>query len=105
MEYDDEDQARRGYQDRSRRGSVSKADIMDIVQKAIAPLQEENARLRKTVEKQTDVLRKKDYVELAKSQLDELGTPEEGAEILKSLETLPADARKLSSRHSSRPTP
>ena len=74
---------------------VSKADILDIVQKAIAPLQEENIRLRKTVEKQTDVLRKKDYVELAKSHLDELGTPEEGAEILKSLEALPAEARKL----------
>ena len=74
---------------------VSKADIMDIVQKAIAPLQEENALLRKTVEKQTAVLRKKDYVELAKSHLDELGTPEEGAEILKSLESLPSDARKL----------
>ena len=74
---------------------VSKADIMDIVQKAIAPLQEENALLRKTVEKQTAVLRKKDYVELAKSHLDELGTPEEGAEILKSLEALPAEARKL----------
>lgn len=74
---------------------VSKADIMDIVQKAIAPLQEENARLRQTVQKQTDVLRKKDYVELAKSHLDELGTPEEGAEILKSLEVLPAESRKL----------
>ena len=74
---------------------VSKADIMDIVQKAIAPLQEENALLRKTVEKQTAVLRKKDYVELAKSHLDELGTPEKGAEILKSMEALPAEARKL----------
>jgi hypothetical protein len=74
---------------------VSKADILDIVQKAIAPLQEENIRLRKTVEKQTAVLRKKDYVELAKSHLDQLGTPEEGATILKSLEGLPAEARKL----------
>jgi hypothetical protein len=74
---------------------VSKADIMDIVQKAIAPLQDENRQLRKALQKQTDVLRKKDYVDLAKSHLDELGTPEEGAEILKSLESLPSDARKF----------
>jgi len=74
---------------------VSKADIMDIVQKAIAPLQDENRHLRKALQKQTDVLRKKDYVDLAKSHLDELGTPEEGAEILKSLESLPSDARKF----------
>jgi hypothetical protein len=74
---------------------VSKADIMDIVQKAIAPLQEENVRLRKTLQKQTDTLRKKDYVDLAKSHLDELGTPEEGAEILKSLEDLPEESRNF----------
>jgi len=74
---------------------VSKADIMDIVQKAIAPLQEENVRLRKTLQKQTDTLRKKDYVDLAKSHLDELGTPEEGAEILNSLEDLPEESRNF----------
>lgn len=75
--------------------SVSKADILDIVQKAIAPLQDENMQLRKALQKQSDVLRKKDYVELAKSHLDELGTPEEGAKILKSLEGLPLDSRKF----------
>jgi len=74
---------------------VSKTDIMDIVQKAIAPLQDENKQLRKALQKQTDVLRKKDYEAIAKSHLDELGTAEEGAEILKSLEALPSEARKL----------
>jgi len=74
---------------------VSKADIMDIVQKAIAPLQEENVRLRKTLQKQTDTLRKKDYVDLAKSHLDELGTPEEGAAFLMSLEGLPEEPRNF----------
>lgn len=73
---------------------VTKADIMDIVQKAVAPLQEENAQLRKSLEKQNDILRKKEYVEIAKSEFAELGKPDETAEILKSLEGLPSDARK-----------
>ncbi len=65
---------------------VSKADIMDIVQKAVEPIRKENARLRET-------LLKKDYEEIAKSHLGSLGTPQEGAEILKSLESLPEGAR------------
>jgi hypothetical protein len=68
------------------RASVSKADIMDIVQKAVEPIRKENARLRET-------LLKKDYEEIAKSHLGALGTPQEGAEILKSLESLPDEAR------------
>lgn len=67
-------------------GQVSKADIMDIVQKAVEPIRKENARLRET-------LLKKDYEEIAKSHLGSLGTPQEGAEILKSLESLPEGAR------------
>jgi hypothetical protein len=65
---------------------VTKADIMDIVQKAVEPIRKENAKLRET-------LLKKDYEEIAKSHLGALGTPQEGAEILKSLESLPDEAR------------
>jgi hypothetical protein len=68
------------------RASVSKADILDIVQKAVEPIRKENAKLRET-------LLKKDYEEIAKSHLGALGTPQEGAEILKSLESLPDEAR------------
>jgi len=68
------------------RASVSKADILDIVQKAVEPIRKENAKLRET-------LLKKDYEEIAKSHLGALGTPQEGAEILKSLESLPNEAR------------
>jgi hypothetical protein len=74
--------------------SVTKADIEAIVNKAVAPLQEENAQLRKSLEAQSDILRKKEYVEIAKSDFAELGKPEETAEILKSLEGLPSAARK-----------
>jgi len=74
--------------------TVSKADILDIVKTAIAPIVEDNKKLRKDLQKQTAVLRKKDYVDIAKSEFSELATPEEGAEILKSLEGLPSEARK-----------
>lgn len=67
--------------------ALSKADITDIVEKAVEPIRKENAVLRAS-------LRKKDYESIAKSELAELGTPEEGAEILKSLEGLPSEARK-----------
>ena len=67
--------------------TVSKADILKIVQKAVEPIRRENAELR-------SILRRKDYVDIAKSDFAELGTPEEGAEILKSLESLPSEARK-----------
>ena len=67
--------------------TLSKADITDIVQKAVEPIRKENAELRA-------ILRKKDYESIAKSDFSELGTPKEGAEILKSLEGLPSEARK-----------
>jgi len=67
--------------------TLSKADITDIVQKAVEPIRKENAELRA-------ILRKKDYESIAKSDFSELGTPAEGAEILKSLEGLPSEARK-----------
>lgn len=66
---------------------VTKADILDIVQKAVEPIRKENAELRA-------ILRKKDYESIAKSDFSEIGTPAEGAEILKSLEGLPTEARK-----------
>jgi len=69
------------------RASVSKAELLDIVQKAVEPIRKENEELR-------SVIRKKEYVEIAKSDFSGLGTPEEGAEILKSLEALPSEARK-----------
>lgn len=69
------------------RASVSKAELLDIVQKAVEPIRKENEELR-------SIIRKKEYVEIAKSDFTGLGTPEEGAEILKSLEALPSEARK-----------
>lgn len=65
---------------------VSKADILSIVEKAVEPIRKENEELRAQ-------LKKKDYVDIAKSHLSEIGTPEEGAEILKSLEGLSKEAR------------
>ena len=70
---------------------VSKADILEIVQKALEPLKEENAELRKELRKQTSILRKRDLESIAKAELPEL---DGGAEILKSLEGLPSEARK-----------
>jgi hypothetical protein len=67
--------------------ALSKADITEIVEKAVEPIRKENAELRA-------VLRKKEYETIAKSAFSHLGTPEEGAEILKSLEGLPSEARK-----------
>lgn len=67
---------------------VSKADIMEIVKSAVAPLQKENAELR-------DAIRKKELVAIAKSDFAEiLPDAQEGAELLKSLEGLPSEARK-----------
>jgi hypothetical protein len=73
---------------------VTKADIISIVEKAVAPLQEENAKLRKSLAKQNEILRKKDYEQIAKSEFSELGSTEEVTTILKSLEGLPSEARK-----------
>lgn len=72
---------------RARVAPVSKADIESIVKAAVEPIRKENEELRA-------ILRKKDYVDIAKSEFSELATPEEGAEILKSLEALPSEARK-----------
>ena len=69
------------------RALVSKAELLDIVQKAVEPIRKENEELR-------SILRKKEYEEIAKSDFSGLGTPAEGAEILKSLEALPTEARK-----------
>jgi len=69
------------------RALVSKAELLDIVQKAVEPIRKENEELR-------SILRKKEYEQIAKSDFSGLGTPEEGAEILKSLEALPTEARK-----------
>lgn len=69
------------------RALVSKAELLDIVQKAVEPIRKENEKLR-------SILRKKEYEQIAKSDFSGLGTPEEGAEILKSLEALPTEARK-----------
>jgi len=69
------------------RALVSKAELLDIVQKAVEPIRKENEELR-------SILRKKEYEQIAKSDFSGLGTPEEGAEILKSLEGLPSEARK-----------
>ncbi len=69
------------------RALVSKAELLDIVQKAVEPIRKENEELR-------SILRKKEYEQIAKSDFSQLGTPEEGAEILKSLEGLPSEARK-----------
>lgn len=79
---------------------VTKADIASMisgaVEKAVKPLAEENARLRKSVQKQNATLRKRELEEIAKSKLDSLGNPAEVADILKSLEDsdLSQDARK-----------
>ena len=73
---------------------VSKADLEDIVRKAVAPIAAENKRLSGIVEKQADRLKEKEYVAIAKSDFSQLGTPEEFATILKSLETLPTESRK-----------
>jgi hypothetical protein len=73
---------------------VSKADIESIVMKAVAPIAAENKRLSGIVEKQADQLREKEYVAIAKSEFSQLGTPEEGATLLKSLEPLPSESRK-----------
>ncbi len=70
---------------------VNKADILEIVEKALAPLKEENAELRKELKKQTAILRKRDLESIAKSEIPEI---EGGAEILKSLEGLPSESRK-----------
>ena len=69
------------------RALVSKAELLDIVQKAVEPIRKENEELR-------SIIRKKEYEQIAKSDFSGLGTPEEGAEILKSLEALPSEARK-----------
>ena len=58
------------------RALVSKAELLDIVQKAVEPIRKENEELR-------SILRKKEYEQIAKSDFSGLGTPEEGAEILK----------------------
>lgn len=73
---------------------VSKADILGIVQKAIEPLKEENARLKKSLETQAETLRTKDYVEIAKSEFSELGKPDEVAKNLQALEKLDGESRK-----------
>lgn len=69
------------------RALVNKAELLDIVQKAVEPIRKENEELR-------SIIRKKEYEQIAKSDFSGLGTPEEGAEILKSLEALPSEARK-----------
>lgn len=66
---------------------VSKADIISIIEKAVEPIRKENAQLR-------EILRKKDYEDIAKSEFSELGTTEEMTTILKSLEDMPTEARK-----------
>jgi hypothetical protein len=73
---------------------VSKSAIMDIIQKAVEPIAKENRELRKELERQNEILKRKSYVEIAKAHLSELVSPEEGADILKSLENVPPDARK-----------
>lgn len=81
-----------GRNDQTQTG-LSKAAILDIVQKAVAPLAKENQNLKKELQKQRELLRKKSYVELSEKHLSEIVSPEVGAEILHSLEALPADAR------------
>jgi len=75
------------------RAQVTKADIVDIVNKAIAPLQEENARLRKSLDRQTSMLQSKEYVEIAKSHFSELGKPEDVAKDLEAIAALPKESR------------
>ena len=67
--------------------AVTKADILAIVQKAVEPIQKENKRLR-------DIIQKKDFEEIAKSDFGELGDHTEIAAVLKSMEGLPSEARK-----------
>ncbi|MCX8207693.1 MAG: hypothetical protein N3G75_07675 [Methanothrix sp.] len=74
---------------------VSKAAIMDIIQKAVEPIAKENRELRKELERQNELLRHKNYIEVSKEYLGELVSPEEGASILKALENVPSDARKV----------
>lgn len=67
--------------------SVTKADILHIIEKAVEPIRKENEKLR-------DTLRKKEYEEIAKSEFSDLGSTQEMTEIFKSLEGLPSEARK-----------
>jgi hypothetical protein len=84
--------------------AISKAEIADMiaegirvgVEKAVAPIINENKRLHKTQKGLVDTLRAKDLELVAKSELGELGKPSEMSKILKSLEdsNLPADDQK-----------
>ncbi|MDD3088259.1 MAG: hypothetical protein PHP89_06830, partial [Candidatus Omnitrophica bacterium] len=49
------------------RALVSKAELLDIVQKAVEPIRKENEELR-------SILRKKEYEQIAKSDFSGLGT-------------------------------
>lgn len=75
-----------------------KQDLEDMIRKAVsaevAPLREENAELRKSLELQTTALRHKEYVAIAKSDFAALGDPEEVAKDIAALEALPQDQRK-----------
>jgi stage V sporulation protein SpoVS len=71
-------------------GQVTKADIEAMVsgavQKAVKPLAEENAKLRKSLDRQIVTIRKRELEEIAKEHLGALGNTKETATILKSLE-------------------
>lgn len=83
---------------------ITKADVAKMVsegvrvgiEKAIAPIVEENRKLMKSYKGLADLLRSRDLEVIAKSELDELGKPQEMATILKSLEdsNLPDETRK-----------
>lgn len=69
---------------------VTKADIAEMisgeVQKAVKPLAEENAKLRKSLDRQVVTIRKRELEEIAKEHLGALGSTKETATILMSLE-------------------
>ena len=73
-------------------------DLSEMIRKAvsaeIAPLKEENAKLRKSLEEQSSALRYKEYVAIAKSDFSALGEPEQIAKDIMALESLPSDQRK-----------
>lgn|GEM_PF-629051 len=77
---------------------ITKADIEAIVtsavSKAVEPLQEENAQLRKAVHKMSSASRDAELESIAKSHLSALGPAKETVGILKSVDKLPSGDRK-----------